>query len=66
MTGEHDCKCTELPAEWGRCGKPTQSVWSSGCDGTMQDRAREHLGFPTRLAFIEWAGEQVGGSHSRS
>ena len=57
-TVTHDCKCVDLPASWGRCGKTTQSTWSVGCDGTMQDKAREYLGFRTRLEFIEWVAEQ--------
>ena len=62
MSTQHECLCTKLPSEWGRCGKLTESVWSTGCDGKMQDRAREHLGFPTRFAFIEWAAANVPGA----
>jgi hypothetical protein len=66
VAAEHECKCTELPTEWGRCGNLTQAVWAAGCDGTMQEKAREHLGFPTRLAFVEWAATQLPGTLSRS
>lgn len=61
MANEHDCKCADLPAVWGPCLRETRTVWSPGCDAAMQDKAREHLGFPTRLAFIEWAARQEPG-----
>lgn len=61
MAEEHECRCATLPLEWGRCGQATQAVWATGCDGTMQDRAREHLGFQTRVDFIEWAASQLPG-----
>jgi len=58
MPDEHECQCTTPPANWGRCGDTTQATWSTGCDGTMQERAREHLGFRARLDFIKWAAAQ--------
>jgi len=64
MTNEHPSKGTELPTDSDRCGQSTQATWSTGCDGTMQEEARHHLGFPTRLACIEWAAQQAPGSFS--
>jgi hypothetical protein len=55
MPEEHECKCSELPAVWGPCLQMTGEDWSSGCEQRMQDRACEHLAFPTRESFIEWA-----------
>ncbi len=58
MPEEHECKCSELPAVWGPCLQMTEGDWSPGCEERMQDRARDHLGFPTRQSFIEWAARQ--------
>jgi hypothetical protein len=58
MPQAHECKCSELPAVWGPCLQMTEGDWSPGCEERMQDRARDHLGFPTRQSFIEWAARQ--------
>lgn len=55
MAEEHDCRCASLPEAWPRCGQRTQATWSPGCDGRAVDAALRHLGFETRLQFVELA-----------
>jgi hypothetical protein len=63
---EHECRCASLPVAWPRkCGAMTQSIWSQGCDATQMENALNHLGFKSRLEFIEWAAGQPEGLRSR-
>ena len=54
--------CASLPEGWPKCGMQTQSTWSRGCDGRALDAALRHLGFETRLAFVEWAASRQEGN----
>jgi len=61
MTTDHDCRCAALPDGWPKCGQRTQVTWSPGCDGRSVDAAIKHLGFMTRLEFVDWAvGREPG------
>ena len=38
-----------------------QATWSPGRDGRAVDAALRHLGFKTRLEFVDWAVTQEPG-----
>lgn len=61
MPTERDCRCATLPGSWPKCGQQTQATWSPGCDGRALDAAIRHLGFGTRLEFVEWAASRDEG-----
>ncbi len=61
MKLDHDCRCADLPDGWPKCGQRTKSTWSTGCDGRSLDAALRHLGFETRLQFIDWAASRPQG-----
>jgi hypothetical protein len=58
---EHDCRCASFPESWPKCGLGTQATWSPGCDSKSFEAALDHLGFSTRLEFVDWAASRPQG-----
>jgi hypothetical protein len=58
---KHECHCASLVGSWPKCGETTWETWSPGCDAKTLQAAMTHLGFETRLAFIDWAAQRLQG-----